>query len=124
MDSNMRVLIVDDFASIRWILRNILKRNGFTNVTEAHNGKSALKVLKKEKFDLILCDWTMPVMSGLELLNKVRSDDELKNIPFVMITAEAQKDNITKAIEAGTTNYVMKPFTAKAISEKLQKVFG
>jgi two-component system chemotaxis response regulator CheY len=123
MDSNMRVLIVDDFANVRWILRKILKRNGFTNVTEADNGKSALKVLKKEKFDLILCDWTMPVMSGLELLNKVRSDDELKNIPFVMITAEAQKDNIAKAVEAGITNYVMKPFTAAKISEILQKVF-
>jgi two-component system chemotaxis response regulator CheY len=123
MDSNMRVLIVDDFASIRWILRNILKRNGFTNVTEAHNGKSALKVLKKEKFDLILCDWDMPVMSGLELLNKVRSDDELKNVPFIMITSEAQKDNITKAVKAGATNYVMKPFTAETISKILQKVF-
>jgi two-component system chemotaxis response regulator CheY len=124
MDSNMRVLIVDDAPKIRWILRYILKRKGFTNVTEAHNGKSALKVLKKEKIDLILCDWNMPVMSGLELLNKVRSDDELKNVPFIMITAEFQKDNIAKAVEAGITDYVMKPFTAKTISEKLQKVFG
>jgi two-component system chemotaxis response regulator CheY len=124
MDSNMRVLIVDDAPKIRWILRYILKRNGFTNVTEAHNGKSALKVLKKEKIDLILCDWNMPVMSGLELLNKVRFDDELKNVPFIMITAESQKDNIAKAVKAGITDYVMKPFTAKAISEKLQKVFG
>ena len=124
MDSNMRVLIVDDFASIRWILRNILKRNGFTNITEAHNGKNALKVLKKEKFDLILCDWDMPVMSGLELLNKVRSDDELKNVPFIMITSESQKDNILSVVKAGATDYVMKPFTAETISEKLHKVFG
>jgi two-component system chemotaxis response regulator CheY len=124
MDSNMRVLIVDDFASIRWILRNILKRNGFTNITEAHNGKNALKVLKKEKFDLILCDWDMPVMSGLELLNKVRSDDEFKNVPFIMITSESQKDNILSVVKAGATDYVMKPFTAETISEKLQKVFG
>ena len=120
----MRVLIVDDFANVRWILRKILKRNGFTNVTEADNGKSALKVLKKEKFDLILCDWTMPVMSGLELLNKVRSDDELKNIPIVMVTAEAQTDNIAEAVKAGVSNYVMKPFKAETIIETVQKIFG
>lgn len=124
MDLNMKVLIVDDAPKIRWILKYILKRNGFTNVTEAHNGKSALEVLKNKKIDLIFSDWNMPVMSGLELLNKVRSDDELKNVPFIMITAEFQKDNIANAVKAGITDYVMKPFTAKAISEKLQKVFG
>jgi two-component system chemotaxis response regulator CheY len=123
MDLNMKVLIIDDFATMRRILRNILKQIGFTNISEADDGKTALKKLKKDNFDLILCDWNMPEMSGLELLNIVRSDDELKNIPFVMVTAEAQKDNIVEAVKAGVSNYVVKPFTAETISEKLQKVF-
>jgi two-component system chemotaxis response regulator CheY len=124
MDLNMKVLIVDDFATMRRILRNILKQIGFTNISEADDGKTALKKLKKDNFDLILCDWNMPEMTGLELLNKVKSDDELKNIPFVMVTAEAQKDNIVEAVKAGVSNYVVKPFTAETISEKLQKVFN
>jgi two-component system chemotaxis response regulator CheY len=123
MDLNMKVLIIDDFATMRRILRNILKQIGFTNISEADDGKTALKKLKKDNFDLILCDWNMPEMTGLELLNKVKSDDELKNIPFVMVTAEAQKDNIVEAVKAGVSNYVVKPFTAETISEKLQKVF-
>jgi len=123
MDLNMKVLIVDDFATMRRILRNILKQIGFTNISEADDGKTALKKMKKDNFDLILCDWNMPEMTGLELLNKVKSDDELKNIPFVMVTAEAQKDNIVEAVKAGVSNYVVKPFTAETISEKLQKVF-
>jgi two-component system chemotaxis response regulator CheY len=124
MDINMKVLIVDDFATMRRILRNMLKQIGFKNINEADNGKTALKELKKSNFDLILCDWNMPEMSGLELLNKVRSDDELKNIPFVMVTAEAQKDNIVEAVKAGVSNYIVKPFTAETVSEKLNKVFA
>lgn len=124
MDLNMKVLIVDDFATMRRILRNILKQIGFTNIIEADDGKSALKELKKEKIDLVLCDWNMPEMPGIELLNKVRSDDELKDMPFVMVTAEAQKENIVEAVKAGVSNYVVKPFTAETISEKLKKVFG
>ena len=120
----MKVLIVDDFATMRRILRNILKQIGFTNIIEADDGKSAFKELKKEKVDLILCDWNMPEMPGIELLNKVRSDDELKDMPFVMVTAEAQKENIVEAVKAGVSNYVVKPFTAETISEKLKKVFG
>ena len=123
MDLNMKVLIVDDFATMRRILRNVLKQIGFKNMIEADDGKTALKELKKGNFDLILCDWNMPGMSGLELLNIVRSDDELKNIPFVMVTAEAQKDNIVEAVKAGVSNYVVKPFTAEKINEILQKVF-
>ena len=124
MDLNIKVLIVDDFATMRRILRNVLKQIGFKNMIEADDGKTALKELKKGNFDLILCDWNMPEMSGLELLNIVRSDDELKNIPFVMVTAEAQKGNIVEAIKAGVTNYIEKPFTAETISETLKKVFG
>lgn len=124
MDLNMDVLIVDDFATMRRILKNILRQIGFTNIYEADHGKSALTMLKKQKFDLILCDWNMPEMSGLELLSKVRSDNELKDTPFVMVTAEAQKNNIIEAVQAGVSNYVVKPFTAETISGKLEKVFG
>jgi two-component system chemotaxis response regulator CheY len=123
MDLNMKVLIVDDFATMRRIVRNILKQIGFKNIVEADDGKSALKELKKEKIDLVLCDWNMPEMPGIELLKAVRADDELKDLPFVMVTAEAQKDNIVEAVKAGVSNYVVKPFTAETINEKLSKVF-
>lgn len=119
----MKVLIVDDFATMRRILRNILKQVGFSRISEADDGKNALKELKKEKFDLVLCDWNMPEMSGLELLKTIRADTDLKATPFVMVTAEAQKDNIVEAVKAGVNNYVVKPFTAETISEKLAKVF-
>ena len=124
MDLNIEVLVVDDFATMRRILKNILRQIGFTNISEADDGKSALNMLKKQKFDLVLCDWNMPEMSGLELLKKVKADDGLKDIPFVMVTAEAQKDNIIQAVQAGVSNYVVKPFTAETINEKLEKVFG
>ncbi len=124
MDLNMKVLVVDDFATMRRIVRNVLKEIGFTNIIEADDGKTALKELKKEKFDLILCDWNMPEMHGLELLNRIRSDDKLEDIPFVMLTAEAQKEYILEAVKAGVNNYVVKPFTAETISEKLEKLFG
>lgn len=124
MDLNMKVLVVDDFATMRRILRNILKQLGFTNISEADDGKTALKELKKENFDLVLCDWNMPEMSGLELLTTIRSDDQLKDLAFVMVTAEAQKENIVAAVKAGVNNYVVKPFTAETVSEKLNKVFA
>ena len=124
MDLNMKVLVVDDFATMRRILRNILKQIGFTDINEADDGSAALKELKKEKYDLILSDWNMPEMPGIDLLNAIRADDELKGIPFVMITAEAQKDNIIGAVKAGVNSYVVKPFTAETIGEKLKKVFG
>ena len=123
MDLNMKVLIVDDFATMRRIVRNVLKQIGFTTMIEADNGKAALKVLKKENIDLILCDWNMPEMPGIELLKAIRSDDELKNIPFVMVTAEAQKDNIIEAVKAGVSSYIVKPFTAETVSEKLNTIF-
>lgn len=105
MDLNMKILIVDDFVAMRKILRNILKQIGFTDITEAGDGKTALKEMQKEKYHLILCDWNMPKMSGLELLTKIRSDDQLKGLPFVMVTAEAQKKNIITAVKAGVSNY-------------------
>ena len=123
MNLKMKILIVDDFATMRRIVRNVLKQIGFTNMIEADNGKAALKVLKKENIDLILCDWNMPEMPGIELLKAIRSDDELKNIPFVMVTAEAQKDNIIEAVKAGVNSYIVKPFTPETVNEKLNIIF-
>jgi len=124
MDINKKILIVDDFATMRRILRNILKEIGFTNISEADNGKTALNALKKENYDLVLCDWNMPEMSGLELLNKIRSDDELKGLLFVMVTAEASKKNIIEAIKAGVNSYIVKPFTAETVNKILNKMLG
>lgn len=124
MDVNMNVLIVDDFATMRRIVKNILRQLGFTNISEADDGKTALQALKKGKYDLILSDWNMPGMPGIELLKAVRSDDELKNIPFLMVTAEAEKENIVEAVKLGVSNYIVKPFTAETMSEKLGKIFG
>ncbi len=124
MDLSMKILIVDDFATMRRILKNILKQIGFSNITEADDGSTALEELKKDKFDLIISDWNMPKITGIELLKKVRSSDGLKEIPFLMVTAEAQKQNVIDAVQAGVSNYVVKPFTAEAISEKLEKIFG
>lgn len=123
MNLNMKILIVDDFATMRRIVRNVLKQIGFTNMVEADNGKAALKVIKKENIDLILCDWNMPEMPGIDLLKTLKSDDELKDIPFVMVTAEAQKDNIIEAVKAGVSSYIVKPFTAETVSEKLNTIF-
>ncbi len=123
MDLSMNVLIVDDFATMRRILRNILKQLGFMNIIEADDGTTALEVLAKEKIDLIVSDWNMPKMTGLELLKEVRSDSKLKSIPFLMVTAEAQKKNVVDAVQAGVSNYIVKPFTADQILEKLEKIF-
>ena len=124
MDLNMKVLVVDDFATMRRIVKNVLRQIGFKNIAEADDGKSALTELRKEKYDLVMCDWNMPEMPGIELLNMIRTDDELKDIKFVMVTAEAKKENIVEAVKAGVNNYVVKPFTADTVAEKLKKVFG
>jgi two-component system chemotaxis response regulator CheY len=124
MDLSMKILIVDDFATMRRIMKNILKQIGFTNIIEADDGTTALEELKKNSVDLIISDWNMPKMTGLDLLKQVRSMDDLKEVPFLMVTAEAQKQNVIDAVQAGVTNYVVKPFTAEAISEKLEKIFG
>jgi len=124
MDLGMKVLIVDDFATMRRILKNIMKQIGFSDITEADNGKNALKALKSDKIDLVLCDWNMPEMAGIEVLNSVRADSDLKDTPFIMVTAEAQKENILEAVKAGVSSYIVKPFTADTVEEKLQKVFA
>ncbi len=124
MDLSMKILVVDDFATMRRIMKNILKQIGFSNIIEADDGTTAIEELKKTSIDLIISDWNMPKMTGIDLLKKVRSTDGLKDIPFLMVTAEAQKQNVIDAVQAGVTNYVVKPFTAEAISEKLEKIFG
>lgn len=123
MDMNIKIIVVDDFPEVTRVIRNILKNIGFKNIREADGGKAVLRALKKEKYDLILCDWNMPDMTGVEVLKKVRSDDELKEIPFIMVTAETEKEKILEAIKAGVSNYIVKPFTAQAISEAIKKVF-
>ena len=124
MDLSMNVLIVDDFATMRRILRNILKQLEFTNIFEADDGTTALEVLEKQKIDLIISDWNMPKMTGLDLLKVVRSNSEFKSIPFLMVTAEAQKKNVINAVQAGVSNYIVKPFTADQIMEKLEKIYA
>ena len=124
MDLSMTVLVVDDFATMRRILKNIFRQIGIENIIEADDGTTALEALKKNKIDLIVSDWNMPKMTGLELLKTVRASDEHKHIPFLMVTAEAQKQNVLDAVQAGVSNYVVKPFTAEQISDKLDKIFG
>lgn len=124
MDLTIKVLIVDDFATMRRIIKNVLKQIGFSNILEADDGTTALGVLKETKIDLIISDWNMPKMSGLDLLRKVRSENTTKNVPFVMVTAEAQKENVLQAVQAGVSNYIVKPFTADAVKEKLKQIFN
>lgn len=122
-DKNMRILVVDDFNTMRRIVKNILKQLGFENVAEAENGQEALEVLKKEKFDFVITDWNMPVMTGLDLLKAIKADAALKDLPVMMVTAEAQQQNIVEAVKTGASNYIVKPFTAEVLEEKINKIF-
>ncbi|MCU0531351.1 MAG: response regulator [Syntrophales bacterium] len=122
VNKNLKILIVDDFATMRKVIRNLLKQGGFENVVEAEDGLAALKILKSQQVDFIISDWNMPNMSGLELLKAVRGDDELKALPFLMVTAEALKDNVVAAVKAGVSNYIVKPFTAEVLNEKIEKI--
>jgi len=122
VNKSLKILIVDDFATMRKVIRNLLKQGGFENVVEAEDGVAALKVLKSQQVDFIISDWNMPNMSGLELLKAVRGDDELKALPFLMVTAEALKDNVVAAVKAGVSNYIVKPFTAEVLNEKIEKI--
>ena len=124
LDTNMKVLLVDDFATMRKIVRNILGQLGIKNVDEADDGSTALPKLKQNKYDIVISDWNMPKMTGLDLLKAVRADENLKSLPFLMVTAEALKDNIVAAALAGISDYVVKPFTAATLEEKLKKIFG
>ena len=122
-DKNMKFLIVDDFSTMRRIVRNLLKELGFTNVDEAEDGVVALNKLKGSNFEFVVSDWNMPNMTGLELLKAIRADASLKHLPVLMVTAEAKKENIIEAAQSGASGYVVKPFTAATLEEKLNKIF-
>jgi len=118
----IKVLVVDDFPTMRRIVKNLLKQIGFENIDEAEDGSQALNKLKAGGYGLLITDWNMPVMEGIELLKKIREDDALKDMPTLMVTAEAEKDKVIMAIKAGVDNYVVKPFTAEVLKEKLEKI--
>ncbi|MHB8068331.1 MAG: response regulator [Desulfobaccales bacterium] len=119
----MKVLVVDDFATMRKIVRNILKQIGFDNLVEAEDGQAALQVLKNETIGLVVTDWNMPNMTGLELLEKIRTDPQTAKLPVLMVTAEGLKENVVAAVKAGVNNYVVKPFTAEILQEKIEQIF-
>jgi two-component system chemotaxis response regulator CheY len=123
-DPHMKILVVDDMSTMRRIVKNILKQLGFVNLDEAENGQEALAKLRADTFDFVVSDWNMPGMTGIELLRVIRADEKLKHIPVLMVTAEAQKENLIEAIQAGVNNYVVKPFTAETMQEKITKIFN
>lgn len=123
-DKNMRILVVDDFPTMRKIIRNLLKQLGLNNVLEADDGTAALQLLNNEAIDLVISDWNMPKMTGLELLKSIRGNDELSHVKVLMVTAEAKKDNILEAIGSGVSNCSVKPFTAQVLQEKIEKIFA
>lgn len=119
----MRVLVVDDFATMRRIVRNILRQLGFTNIVEADDGTSAWEVINRDRIEFIVSDWNMPQMTGIDLLRKVRASELHSDIPFLMVTAEAQQENIIEAVQARVSNYIVKPFTAETMKQKIDKIF-
>ena len=119
VNKNMRILVVDDFQTMRRIVINLLKQLGFGNVTEAADGQQALDKVKNEQIDLIISDWNMPNMTGIDLLRKVRASEQFAHIPFLMVTAEAQQENIIEAVQAKVSNYIVKPFTKATLEDKV-----
>ena len=117
----MRVLVVDDFATMRKIIKNVLKQISIDNVVEAENGKHALSVLRSDDIDFIISDWIMPEMTGIEFLKACKADSKFRSIPFIMITAEAERDNVLEAIQAGVDNYIAKPFTPDKLQDAINK---
>jgi two-component system chemotaxis response regulator CheY len=121
-DFKIKVLVVDDFPTMRRIVKNLLKQLGFENIDEADDGVNALAKLKNGGFGLVVSDWNMPNMEGIDLLRAVRQEPSVKDIPFLMVTAEAEKEKVIEAIKAGVDNYIVKPFTAEVLKEKLEKI--
>ena len=119
----MRFLIVDDFSTMRRIIKNLLRDLGFNNTHEADDGNTALPMLKSGGFDFLITDWNMPGMQGIDLLRAVRSDPNLSSLPVLLVTAEARRDQIVLAAEAGVNGYIVKPFTAQTLKEKIDKIF-
>lgn len=119
----MKILIVDDFSTMRRIIKNLLRDLGFTNTSEADDGQTALPMLQNGKFDFLVTDWNMPGMQGIDLLKNVRADANLKDLPVLMVTAESKRDQIVEAAQAGVNGYIVKPFTAATLKEKIDKIF-
>lgn len=119
----MKVLIVDDFSTMRRIIKNLLRDLGFTNTFEADDGATALPMLKDGDFEFVVTDWNMPIMQGIDLLKAIRKDPKLKHLPVLMVTAEAKREQIIEAAQAGVNGYIVKPFTAGTLKEKLDKLF-
>jgi two-component system chemotaxis response regulator CheY len=122
VEKNIKILVVDDFATMRKVVRNLLKQVGYEDIIEAEDGVMALKALKSQKIDFIISDWNMPNMTGYELLKAVRDDSDLAKTPFLMVTAEALQDNVVAAVKAGVSDYIVKPFTAEVLNEKIIKI--
>ncbi|MDX1252217.1 MAG: chemotaxis response regulator CheY [Gammaproteobacteria bacterium] len=123
MDKNMKILIVDDFSTMRRIIKNLMRDLGFNNTSEADDGKTALPMLQNGDFDFLITDWNMPGMQGIDLLKAVRADQKLAKLPVLMVTAEAKREQIVEAAQAGVNGYVVKPFTAATLKEKIDKIF-
>ena len=122
-DPNMKILVVDDMVTMRRIVKNILKQLGFANVEEAENGQEALQKLRADSYGFVVSDWNMQVMTGIDMLRAIRADEKLKTTPVLMVTAEAQQSNLVEAVQAGVSNYIVKPFTAEILQEKITKIF-
>jgi len=123
LDKNMKILIVDDFSTMRRIIKNLLRDLGFNNTSEADDGNTALPMLKNGSFDFLITDWNMPGMTGIDLLRAVRADEQLADMPVLMVTAEQKREQIIEAAQAGVNGYIVKPFTAQTLKEKLEKIF-
>lgn len=123
MDKNIKILIVDDFSTMRRIIKNLLRDLGFTNTEEADDGTTAVPMLETGKFELLVTDWNMPGMQGIDLLRHVRANESLSSMPVLMVTAEQKKEQIIEAAQAGVNGYIVKPFTAQTLKEKLEKIF-
>ncbi|HBH62529.1 MAG TPA: chemotaxis protein CheY [Nitrospiraceae bacterium] len=122
IDQNMKILVVDDFSTMRRIVKNLLRQIGYSNIDEAEDGVQAYLKLKNGGYSFVVSDWNMPNMDGLDLLKKIRSDPELKDLPILMVTAEAEKEKVITAIQAGVNNYIVKPFTGEVLKDKMDKI--
>lgn len=123
--TNLKILVVDDFPTMRKIVRQVLRQLGYNDVQEAEDGESALKILRqKPDIQFVISDWNMPNVTGIELLKSVRADPNLKGLPFLMVTAEADKENIVEAVKSGVSSYIVKPFNAATLKEKIEKIFA
>jgi two-component system chemotaxis response regulator CheY len=123
-NTNMKILVVDDFQTMRRIIKNYLRQLGFNNVEEAEDGDVALEKLKESEFDFVITDWNMPKMTGIDLLKKIRAANNFKTIPVLIITAEAEKENVVQAAQAGVNDYIVKPFTPEVLQTKIEKIFS